>query len=840
MWRISRFDWLTKGGTGSRALQMVGPGIASLAVAIFALQVAARLFDLGSAATDWSYLTLIIAGAAAVLVRAALVPRQRLAWGLIGVGLAAWASADAYYFFGQRGSALAYPSLSDGLYLSLYIVFIAGLRLLGGRVRGPRAVSLSLAVAVLGLATLWSWLVFDGVVSSASGDTAAVATTLAYPLLDLLLVGAVLAAVISRGWRDPAMLALGAGFSLMAVGDSIYAVQVANGTYVDGTLIESLWPAAALAIAMAAWLDRSPASRGIGGERTVPLLAAAAVATAAAVQLVDHFARVNELTFVLSGLTLIAGVAQLVLLFRDRTHAQAAVDAAKILRSVSIDAALECIVSIDGEGTVREWNDAARHTFGYRPEYAIGQDLAELIIPPEHRSRHRRGLASLVETGDSAMLNRRFEVMGMHAQGGTFPVELTITRVGVEPPMFTGFLRDISEQRRREEENERLAAIVRSSADAILSKNLQGIITAWNRGAESLYGYTAAEAVGSPLADLIVPANRRGEIEEVTNSVLSGIPAAFETQRVRKDGHVIDVSLRAFPIRNLAGEVVGVSTCAHDITDRKQREELDRRDREGRLWRGRVKAALEEDRFMFWGQPVVDVRTGAIHHHELLLRMDLDGDVVTPNHFLPHAETSDLMAEIDRWAVGEGLAFARDVPVAINLSGRSFGNAAVMREIRAALTSPALARNVIFEITETAAVADIGAAKGLVNELIELGCGVALDDFGTGYGSFTYLEHLHVTELKIDMSFVRALADNPDDQRLVRSLIGVARNFEMKTVAEGVEDAQTANLLRTLGVDFVQGYYIGYPAQMTAAGRWPSATPITVPNGRGPLTSVRP
>ncbi len=129
------------------------------------------------------------------------------------------------------------------------------------------------------------------------------------------------------------------------------------------------------------------------------------------------------------------------------------------------------------------------------------------------------------------------------------------------------------------------------------------------------------------------------------------------------------------------------------------------------------------------------------------------------------------------------------MPVAINLSGRSLGNAAVMQEIRAALSSPETARNVIFEITETAAVADMVAAKSLVNELAALGCGVALDDFGTGYGSFTYLEHLPVTELKIDMSFVRALASQPNDQRLVRSLIAVARNFEMKTVAEGVEDA---------------------------------------------------
>ena len=276
MWRIDLSDRLTKGRAGSHARRMLGPGIASLAVAIFALQVAARLFDLGSTVTDWSYEILMVAGAAAVIVRTVYIPRQRLAWGLIGVGLAFWASADAYYFFVQRGSALAYPSLSDGLYLSLYVVFIVGVRLLGGRVRGPHVVSLSLAVLGLGLATLWSWLVFDEVVGSASGDTAAVATTIAYPLLDLALIAAALTAVISRGWRDPAMLALAAGVSLMAVGDSIYAAQVANGTYVDGTLIESFWPAAALADRGGGLARSRPGAARDQRRAHIPLLAATA------------------------------------------------------------------------------------------------------------------------------------------------------------------------------------------------------------------------------------------------------------------------------------------------------------------------------------------------------------------------------------------------------------------------------------------------------------------------------------------------------------------------------------------------------------------------------------
>jgi EAL domain-containing protein (putative c-di-GMP-specific phosphodiesterase class I) len=124
--------------------------------------------------------------------------------------------------------------------------------------------------------------------------------------------------------------------------------------------------------------------------------------------------------------------------------------------------------------------------------------------------------------------------------------------------------------------------------------------------------------------------------------------------------------------------------------------------------------------------------------------------------------------------------------------------------------------NVTFEITETAAVENLNAAGELVTRLRELGCGISLDDFGTGYGSFTYLKHLPVTELKIDMEFTRGLVDDPADRRVVRSMLAVARNFDIRTVAEGVEDEATAELLSELGVDLLQGYYIGRPAPMPA------------------------
>lgn len=113
-----------------------------------------------------------------------------------------------------------------------------------------------------------------------------------------------------------------------------------------------------------------------------------------------------------------------------------------------LESALDCIVTIDGGGRVLEFNAAAERTFGYRADEIVGREMAQLIVPPSLRDEHRRGFARYLETGDAQLLDRRIEILGMRADGSEFPVELTITRIGAEPPIFTGFLRDITERKR--------------------------------------------------------------------------------------------------------------------------------------------------------------------------------------------------------------------------------------------------------------------------------------------------------------------------------------------------------------------------------------------------------
>jgi EAL domain-containing protein (putative c-di-GMP-specific phosphodiesterase class I) len=187
--------------------------------------------------------------------------------------------------------------------------------------------------------------------------------------------------------------------------------------------------------------------------------------------------------------------------------------------------------------------------------------------------------------------------------------------------------------------------------------------------------------------------------------------------------------------------------------------------------------------------------------------------VLEPRQFLPLAERSGLIVAIDRWMAGRAIELASAGRTAeINLSAVSICDEELPADLADALEQAgAGAANVVFEITETAAIEHIDAARDFVDRLSRLGCRFALDDFGTGFGSLTYLRHLPVQYLKIDSAFVRDLVTSPEDQRMVQSIVAMAGQFGLRTVAEGVEDAETLALVREFGVDLAQGFGIGRP-----------------------------
>ena len=564
-------------------------------------------------------------------------------------------------------------------------------------------------------------------------------------------------------------------------------------------------------------MDRREADSS-GEERIVPILIAVALAAAVVAQVVGGFNAMGLGTVAVIGVILLL-VSQRFLSGGGRQaqdageEAPAAPDPA---RAATLDAALDCVISIDADGTIIEWNSAARNTFGHRADEALGRNAGELLVPPALRERYGRMVVGAAGSDDNPLLNRPIEAMAIHAGGAEFPVEISVSKVQDEPPLYTGFVRDISERRSQQEQNERLSALVNTSQDAIVALDLQEVVTGWSQGARDLYGYTAEEALGKSFAELTGPpgAMAGALVERIRNSNCE----PTELQRIRRDECPIYVSIRAFPIHDVSGEIVGLTTSATDATEQHLREERERNDTEGRLWRQHVENALANEGFVFWGQPVVSMDSGLIHHHELLLRMNLDGELIAPGKFLRHVEGTELISEIDRWALHHGIDYARRLPVAIKLSAMGLTNREVTEIVGDRLAGGAPPENVILEITESAAAEDLEAVRTMVGELAELGCKVALDDFGTGYGSFSYLKQLPVSQLKIDMQFIRNLVDEEADRLVVRSMITVAENFGLTTVAEGVEDERTLQMLRRLGVDLVQGYHVGYPARMTEAG----------------------
>lgn len=238
-------------------------------------------------------------------------------------------------------------------------------------------------------------------------------------------------------------------------------------------------------------------------------------------------------------------------------------------------------------------------------------------------------------------------------------------------------------------------------------------------------------------------------------------------------------------------------------------------------WKEKIEHALANDSFLLYYQPIMDVRTEAVAHYEVLLRMrDDDGTIITPGAFIPAAERAGLIHAIDHMIIRKATAHIAGldaqyshISLSLNLSGYSFEDPQLLHVLQDALQTYAIdPQRLIFEITETAAVADLPSAAQLMASIKALGCSFALDDFGVGFSSFYYIKQLPIDYVKIDGSFIRNLAGNKDDQILVKALSDVAREFGKKIVAECVEDAATLHLLSGYRVDFAQGYFIGRPA----------------------------
>jgi EAL domain-containing protein (putative c-di-GMP-specific phosphodiesterase class I) len=226
--------------------------------------------------------------------------------------------------------------------------------------------------------------------------------------------------------------------------------------------------------------------------------------------------------------------------------------------------------------------------------------------------------------------------------------------------------------------------------------------------------------------------------------------------------------------------------------------------------------ALEEGRMRLVLQPMVDSRTGEPRIYECLLRMKReDGEMVSAGQFIELAEQLGLSRYIDKSALEMAVALLKqhpDLTLSVNVSSLTANEPDWMASLRS-LTGEdrSITSRLIVEITETSVIVDMDSMKTFVDTLRELGCRIAIDDFGAGYTSFKNLKALKVDMVKIDGAFVRDLAADQTDQAFIRTMVDIARTFNMETVAEWVGDETTVRLLTEAGVDYLQGYHFGAP-----------------------------
>ena len=244
--------------------------------------------------------------------------------------------------------------------------------------------------------------------------------------------------------------------------------------------------------------------------------------------------------------------------------------------------------------------------------------------------------------------------------------------------------------------------------------------------------------------------------------------------------------------------------------------------RQGEMkWVARIYLALAEERFCLYAQAIEALNNSAGKHYEILLRLKGEkGEIIPPGAFLPAAERYNIITQLDRWVVEQCCQLLLTNPVfleqinfiSINLSGQSLTDESFLDFVITQLQQPSIDCNKIcFEITETAAIANLTRAMKFISTLKGLGCKFALDDFGSGLSSFAYLKNLPVDYLKIDGMFVKGLVHDPIDHAMVKSINEIGQIMGMKTIAEFVENDEIKGMLREIGVNYVQGYGIGKP-----------------------------
>ena len=549
--------------------------------------------------------------------------------------------------------------------------------------------------------------------------------------------------------------------------------------------------------------------------------------------------------------------------------ARRAAEAELRLLQSALEAAADGVVITDVEGSIAWVNPAFTRITGYALEEVRGRS-PRLLRSGVHRDAFYRQMWETILAGSPW----RGELYNRRKDGSLYVEEMTITPVraaGGAISHFVAIKQDVTALKRQEEVIQDLATrdlLTGLPNQAVLRADLEERVSgAREQGADALVmididrfsllnsaaGRPAGDRLLSEMAERLAvaapPGSRLYRFGSDEFAVLlrdtdlaraetagEALRGAIEGLRFRTDDFVFDVtaSLGIVPIvpsRSSAATLALADAALHEAKEtgrnrcvtwaedpggRRQLDELGR-------WAARVRDALRQDRLRLLAQRIVSLDTGETQHEEALVRLvDDSGGLVSPGAFLAAAEKFGLMPALDRWVVSKAVRILESSPgrrLFVNLSGTSLGDRALLSELEALVARSGLSPGALtFEITETAAIADLPGLQRWAARLKELGCGSALDDFGTGFSSFSYLQALPVDLVKIDGSFVRDLDANPTNRALVNAMVAVSHALGRTVVAEMVERAPVAEILRGLGVEYGQGWFWGRPEPIEGDG----------------------
>jgi diguanylate cyclase (GGDEF)-like protein/PAS domain S-box-containing protein len=514
---------------------------------------------------------------------------------------------------------------------------------------------------------------------------------------------------------------------------------------------------------------------------------------------------------------------------------------------------------------------------GYTPAEVVGRTLGD-TVHPDDREACAHQWATLIASGGCA----RFEYRYLHKDGTAVWLEWD-ARCDQDNGVIRSVARDITERKRFEEElshlathdgltgllnrrgfEEALTATLRQSAGALLYldldefkyindsqghragdgllRNLAGTLIAHRRQGDVLSRLGGDEfAMLLPKADL---AEARAVAESILEALrqqpldAGGLPvsitASIGVALFPAHGETLEALLVHADQAMYQAKAHGRNVVAIYHPDADFSAQVQRRLTSERL----IRQALEKNGFVLYAQPILDLATGHIPHYELLLRMlDADGELLPPAAFLDVAERFGLIHQIDRWVVRQAIGLmarleqeGQQICLEVNLSAKALTDAELLVLLRRELAATGIdPYRLVFEITETAAIADVDAAMAFVHEMKALGCRFALDDFGAGFSSFDRLKRLPVDYLKLDGSFIRNLPSAEEDRHLVKAMVDVARGLGKRTIAEFVENGETLETLQASGVDYAQGYHVGRPRPISEL--WPQAGEIKATAG---------